>query len=83
MGMLWIYVKEQPNLPTPSYSVLVYVSVFIALSTVFHSVRFLDNCSLSRSPDVIARVDRAQNANLLTLLSHSVLPVLILPYWSF
>ena len=36
-------------------------SVFVALSTVFHSINFPDD-----SP-----------------LSHSVLPVLILPYWSF
>ena len=43
------------------YSVLVSVSVFMALSTVFHSINFPDN-----SP-----------------LSHSVLPVLLLPYWSF
>ena len=42
-------------------SVLVSVSVFIALSTVFHSLNSPDN-----SP-----------------LSHSVLLVLFLPYWSF
>ena len=49
-----------PSLPTPS-SVLVSISVFIALSTVFHSINSRDN----------------------SLLSHPVLPVLILPYWSF
>ena len=56
------YVKDinQPSLPTP-YSVLVSVSVFVALSTVFHSLNSPDN-----SP-----------------LSHSVLPVLFLLYWSF
>ena len=37
------------------------VSVFMALSTLFHSMNFPDN-----SP-----------------FSHSVLPVLFLPYWSF
>ena len=42
------------------YSVLVSVSVFMVLSTVFHSINSPDN-----SP-----------------LSHSVLPVLFLPYWS-
>ena len=43
------------------YSVLVSVSVFMALSTIFHSINSPDN-----SP-----------------LSHSVLPVLFLPHWSF
>ena len=52
---------NQPSLPTPFYSVLVSVSVFMALSTVFHSINSPDN-----SP-----------------LSHSVLPVSFLPYWSF
>ena len=42
-------------------SVLVSVSVFMTLSTVFHSMNSPNN-----SP-----------------LSHSVLPVLVLPYWSF
>ena len=46
---------------TPFYSVLVSVSVFMALSTVFHSINSPDN-----SP-----------------LSHSVLLVLVLPYWPF
>ena len=43
------------------YSVLVSVSVFMALSTVFHSINSPDNFPLS----------------------HSVLLVLFLPYWSF
>ena len=51
---------NQPS-SIPIYSVLVSVSVFMALSTVFHSIHPPDN-----SP-----------------LSHSVLPVLFLPYWSF
>ena len=49
------------DLPTPFHSVLVSLSVFMALSTVFHSINSPDN-----SP-----------------LSHFVLPVLFLPYWSF
>ena len=57
----YVYDMNQPSLPTPFYSVLVSVSVFMALSTVIHSIKSLDN-----SP-----------------LSHSVLPVLFLPYWSF
>ena len=52
---------KQPSFPTPFYSVLVSISVFMALSTVFHSINSPDN-----SP-----------------LSHPVLPVLFLPYWSF
>ena len=60
-GDVPVYVldKNQPTLPTPFYSVLVSVSVFRALSTVFHYINSPDN-----SPQ-----------------SHSVLPVLFLPYW--
>ena len=59
-GDVTVYVKDinQPCLPTPFYSVLVSISVFMALSTVFHSIH---------SPDD-------------SLFSHSVLPVLFLPY---
>ena len=58
-----VYVFDiiQPSLPTPFCSVLVSVFVFMALSTIFHSIN-----SPSNSP-----------------LSHSVLPVLFRPYWSF
>ena len=52
---------NQPSLPTSFRSFLASVSVFLALSTVFHSIN-----SPTNSP-----------------LSHSVLPVLFLPYWSF
>ena len=57
------YVKDinQPSLPTLFYSVLVSISVFMALSTVFYSINSPDNFPLS----------------------HSVLPVLFLPCWSF
>ena len=57
----YVFDISQPSLPTPFYSVLVTVSVFMALSTVFHSINSPDN-----SP-----------------LSHSVLPVSFLLYWSF
>ena len=40
---------KQPSLPTPSYSILVSVSVFMAFSTVFLSINSLDNCLLSYS----------------------------------
>ena len=62
-GDVTVYVLDinQPSLPTPFYSVLVSLSAFKALSTVFHSINSPDN-----SP-----------------FSHSALPVLSLPYWSF
>ena len=40
---------SQPSLPTPFYSVLVTLSVFMTLSTVFHSINFPDNSPLSHS----------------------------------
>ena len=58
---VYVFDRNQPSLPTPFYSVLVSISVFMARSTVFHSINSPDN-----SPS-----------------SHSVLPVLILLYWSF
>ena len=58
---VYVFDRNQPNLPTPFYSILVSTSVFLSRSTVFYSINSPDN-----SP-----------------LSHSVLPVLILPYWSF
>ena len=48
-GDVAVYVLDinQPSLPTPFYSVLVSVSVFMALSTVFHSMNSPDNSPLS------------------------------------
>ena len=50
-GHVVVYVKKlnQPNLPTPFYSVLVSISVFMALSTVFHSINSSDNSPLPHS----------------------------------
>ena len=42
-GDVAVYIKDiqQPSLPTPFYSVLASVSpFFMALSTVFHSIKF-------------------------------------------
>ena len=62
VGMLrFMFDINQPSLPTPFYSILVSISVFMALSRVFHSRNSSDN----------------------SLFSHFVLPVLILPCWSF
>ena len=63
-GDVALYVFDminQPSLPTPFYSVLVSISVFMALSTVFRSINSPGN----------------------SLLSHSGLLVLFLPYWPF
>ena len=57
---VYVFYINQPSLPTP-HSVLVSISVFMSLSTVFHSINSPDNCPLS----------------------HYVLPVSFLPYWSF
>ena len=40
---------NQPSLPTPFYFVLVSVSVFMALSTAFHSINSPNNSLLSHS----------------------------------
>ena len=59
-GDVTVYVFDinPPSLPTPFNSVLMSVSVFMAVSTVFHCLISPDNFPLS----------------------HSVLPVLFLPY---
>ena len=46
---VYVFNINQPSLPTLFYSVLVSVSVFMALSTVFHSTTFPDNSPLSHS----------------------------------
>ena len=45
--MVYVFDVNQLSLPTPFYSVLVSVSVFMALSTVFHSMNSPDNSPLS------------------------------------
>ena len=45
----YVFNISQPSLPTPFYSVLVSVSVFMALSTVFRSRNSPDNSPLSHS----------------------------------
>ena len=42
---VFVFDINQPSLPTPFDSVLVSVSVFKALSTVFHSINSPDNSS--------------------------------------
>ena len=45
----YVFDINQPSLPTPFYSALVSVSVFMALSTVFHSINSPNNSPLSHS----------------------------------
>ena len=48
VGMLrFMSDMNQPSLPTPFHSVLVSISVFMALLTVFHSINSPDNSSFS------------------------------------
>ena len=44
---VYVFGINQPSLPAPFYSVLVSLSVFMALSTVFHSINSLDNSPIS------------------------------------
>ena len=44
-----VFDMNQPSLPTPLYSVLMSISVFMALSTVFHFIKSPDNSPLSHS----------------------------------
>ena len=46
---VYVFDINQPSLPTPFCSVLVSISVFMPLSTLFHSINFLYNCLLSHS----------------------------------
>ena len=50
-GDATVYVmdKNQPSLPIPFYSVLVSISVFVAFSTVFHTINSPGNSPLSHS----------------------------------
>ena len=44
---VYVFDTDQPSLPTPFYSVLVSISIFMALSTIFHSMNSLGNSPLS------------------------------------
>ena len=44
-----VFYINQPSLPTPFYSVLVSVSVFMVVSTVFHSIYSPNDSPLSHS----------------------------------
>ena len=65
---------SQPSLPTPFHSFLVSISVFMAVSTVFHSRNSLNNSSFGHSVLPVF--------SLPYWSFHFVLLVLSLPYWS-
>ena len=46
---VYVFDINQPSLPTPFHYVLVSISVFMALSTVFHSINSSDKSPLSHS----------------------------------
>ena len=46
---VYVFDINQPSLPSPFYYVLVSVSVFVTLSTVFNSINYPDNSLLSHS----------------------------------
>ena len=50
---VYVFDINQPSLPTPFYSVLVSISVFMARSTVFHSINSPDNSPLSHSVSLV------------------------------
>ena len=48
-GDVVVYIKDinQPSLPTPLYSVLVSISVFMAFPTIFHSINSCNNSAFA------------------------------------
>ena len=97
VGDVAVYVFDinQPSLPTPFHSILVPISVFMSLSTLFHeSHKFswqLSAFSLCSSGLIsaisvfmaLSTVFHSINFPDNSPLSHSVLLVLFLPKWSF
>ena len=47
--VVYVFDINRPRWPTPFYSVLVFISVFVALSVVFHSVSTPDISPFSHS----------------------------------
>ena len=73
---VYVYDKSQQSLPTPFYSVLVSVFVFMALSTVFHSIHSPDNSPFSHSVLPVLSLCLIASFNYISLHES-------LPYWSF
>ena len=47
--VVYVFDIHQPSFPLPFYSVIVSISVFMALSTVFHSINSPDDSPISHS----------------------------------
>ena len=62
------------SLPTPFYSVLVSISVFIALSTVFHSINSPDNSLFSHSVLVVLSLPLIDLFNYISLYESLLQP---------
>ena len=58
---------NRPSLPTPFYSVLVSVSVFMPLSTVFHSINSRDKCPFSHSVLLVLNLPAIGPVNCISL----------------
>ena len=50
---VYIFDINQPSMPTPFYSVLVSVFIFMAFSTIFHSINSPDKSLLSHSVPLV------------------------------
>ena len=69
---------NQLSLPTPFYSVLVSISVFMALSTVFHFIHSPDNSSPSHSVLPVLFLALLDLSTIYLFLNVSVSPDIIL-----
>ena len=65
---------NQPTLPTPFYSVLVSISVIMALSTVFHYINSPDDSPLSHSVLPVLCLLSTIYLFLKVCLSHDMIP---------
>ena len=55
---VYLFDINQPSLPTAFHSVLVSISVFMALSTVFHSINYHNNSLFSDSVLLVLSLPR-------------------------
>ena len=75
---VYVFDINQPSLSTPFYSVLVSVCVFMAFSTVFHSINSPDNSPLSHS---VLLVLFLPNWSFWCITLHESLPQPRYPLW--
>ena len=72
---------NQPSLPTPFYSVLVPVFVFMALSTLFHSINSPDNSSLFSLSSSVLNSALLVLSTIILFMKVSLSPDVILCGW--